>query len=260
MPAAEELFQPGDLLALLGADATARLRLADGAARARAVDPESVRLLPPIANPSKIICCWVNYREEGAAPPSKTPIFFGKFNNTLIGCHEPICLPRIASKVVVEAELAVIIGVGGHRIPAPEALSHVGGYTIANDVTAFSHRLIDLLGSRGPNMMAKTFDTFAPMGPCLVTSDEIGDPHALRIRQWLNDSLEVDSSTAHMLTDIPQFISYLSEFITLEPGDIILTGSPRPLGALKYLSAGDRVRIEIESLGVLANPVVADPQ
>jgi 2-keto-4-pentenoate hydratase/2-oxohepta-3-ene-1,7-dioic acid hydratase in catechol pathway len=178
----------------------------------------------------------------------------------LIACDEPVRLPRIAERVAVEPELAVVIGRGGRHIAPSDAMSHVGGYTVANDVTSFSHRLIDLIGSRGPNMMAKTFDTFCPIGPCIVTPDEIPDPHALRVQQWLNDSLEVDSSTSRMRTRVSEFISYVSEFLTLSAGDLLLTGSPRPIsGRPRFLAAGDRVTIEIEKVGRLTNPVIADP-
>jgi 2-keto-4-pentenoate hydratase/2-oxohepta-3-ene-1,7-dioic acid hydratase in catechol pathway len=256
-PTLNEAAQPGDLLALLRAGQPALDQLAQTVANAGTALSE-VRLLPPVADPPKIICCWVNYLEEGAAAPSERPIFFAKFPTALIGCHDPIQLPRIAGKIVVEPELTVVIGARARKIAPREALSCVAGYTIANDVTAFSHRLVELIGSRGPNMMAKTFDTFAPLGPCLVTPEEVGDPHNLRVRQWLNDELQVDANTSQMLTRIPEFISYLSEFCTLQPGDLILTGSPKPLGKLKFLGPGDRVRIAIDRIGELANPVIAD--
>ncbi|HUI60345.1 MAG TPA: fumarylacetoacetate hydrolase family protein [Steroidobacteraceae bacterium] len=260
LPGLGDVAAPGDLVALANAGTSLRERLANAVSRRPAVAPDGLRLLPPVGSPPKIICAWVNYREEGAAPASKTPIFFGKFSNALIGHQEAIRLPRITSKVIVEPELAVVMGTGGYRIPAAEVSAHVAGYTIGNDVTSFNHRLVDLLGTRGPNMMAKTFDTFAPMGPCLVTTDEVPDPQALRVREWINDSLEVDSSTSQMLTSVPDFISYLSEFVTLAPGDVIFTSSPRPLRGPRYLSPGDQVRIEIERIGMLANPVVAEAQ
>lgn len=253
-----ETARPGDLVGLLQAGQATLARLSQMLAGAPAAPAGSLKFLPPVPDPPKIICCWVNYLEEGATPPSQCPIFFAKFATALIGCHDPIRLPRIASQVVVEPELTVVIGAAGRRIASHEALSHVAGYTIANDVTAFSHRLVDLIGSRGPNMMAKTFETFAPMGPYVVTPDEIGDPHQLQIRQWLNGALEVDANTSQMYTSIPEFISYVSEFCTLQAGDLILTGSPKPLGKLKFLAPGDEVKIEIEKLGELTNPVIAD--
>ncbi len=249
---------PGDVLAVLQAPASVRDKL-EQAATASAGEPlDSVRLLAPVPNPPKIICCWVNYLEDGATAPSENPIFFGKFNTTIIGPGETILLPRIADKIVVEPELTAVIGKSARHVSPAEALDHVCGYTIVNDVTAFSHRLIDLIGSRGPNMMAKTFDTFAPMGPAVTTPDEIGDPHNLRVRQWLNDELATEASTSQMVTRIPEFISYLSQFMTLEPGDLILTGSPKPLGKLRFLSPGDDVRIAIERVGTLSNPVAAE--
>lgn len=249
---------PGDLLTILRADKTVRDALEQAAQRPAPIPVETVQLLAPISRPTKIICCWVNYLEEGGSPPSDKPIFFGKFNTAVIGDGDTIRLPRIADKIVVEPELTAVIGAGGRHIAPEQALDHVCGYTIVNDVTAFSHRLVDLIGSRGPNMMAKTFDTFAPMGPAISTPDEVGDPHALRVRQWLNDDLEIDASTSQMATKLPEFISYLSEFMTLEPGDLILTGSPKPLGKLRFLSSGDRVKIAIERIGTLTNSVAAE--
>lgn len=252
---------PGSLVPVLAASGSLRDRLAAGAERGAVVAAADAKVTVPIEAPQKIICCWVNYPEEGAAPPpNANPIFFGKFSNALLACDEPIRLPRIAERVAVEPELAIVIGRGGGHIAPADALTHVGGYTVANDVTSFSHRLIDLIGSRGPNMMAKTFDTFCPLGPCIVTPDEIPDPQALRVRQWLNDSLEVDSSTSRMRSGVREFISYVSGFLTLCPGDVLLTGSPRPLsGRPRFLAAGDQVTIEIEAVGRLTNPVVAQP-
>lgn len=259
MPGLAAIAEPGDVLRLLTASDTVRKELLVAADMSEHVALDRVRLLAPIPDPPKIICCWVNYLEQGAARPSDNPVFFGKFDTAIIGDGDAIVLPRIADKIVVEPELTAVIGRSGRHIAAKDALDHVCGYTIVNDVTAFSHRLVDLIGSRGPNMMAKTFDTFAPMGPGVSTPDLIGDPHDLRVRQWLNDELQIDASTSQMVVRLPEFISYLSDFMTLQPGDLILTGSPRPLGALRFLSAGDRVKISIERVGSLTNPVAAEP-
>jgi len=258
MPGLAAIAAPGDVLGVLTATADLRKDLLEAADKLEVSALDQARLLAPIPNPPKIICCWVNYLEEGATRPSENPIFFGKFNTAIIGDGDTIRLPRIADKIVVEPELTAVIGKAGRHIAPEDALDHVCGYTIVNDVTAFSHRLIDLIGSRGPNMMAKTFDTFAPMGPGVSTPDLVGDPHCLRVRQWLNDDLEVDSSTSQMEVRLPEFISYLSQFMTLEPGDLILTGSPKPLGKLRFLSPGDRVRISIERVGTLNNLVAAE--
>jgi 2-keto-4-pentenoate hydratase/2-oxohepta-3-ene-1,7-dioic acid hydratase in catechol pathway len=258
LPELADVALPGDIAALITSGMSV---LKDGTEKlvaAEAVGGSEIQILAPINNPPKIICCWVNYLAEGATSPSEDPVFFGKYNSAIIGSGDKIRLPAITTKVVVEPELTAVIGKTGRHISVQDALSHVAGYTIVNDVTSFNHRLIDLIGSRGPNMMAKTFDTFAPVGPCIVTTDEIPEPHSLRVRQWLNGSLEIDSNTSEAVTKLPEFIAYLSSFFTLEPGDLILTGSPKPLGELKFLAPGDQVKIEIEGVGVLDNPVVAD--
>jgi len=149
-----------------------------------------------------------------------------------------------------------VIGKAGREIAEADAMDHVGGYTIVNDVTAFSHRLQVLVGSIGPYMMAKTFDTFAPMGPWLTTADEIPEPHNLQVSQFLNGKLMTHANTREAVFKIPALISYLSNIFELRPGDLILTGSPPPQGKPTFLGAGDVVRIEIERLGVLENPVL----
>jgi 2-keto-4-pentenoate hydratase/2-oxohepta-3-ene-1,7-dioic acid hydratase in catechol pathway len=217
-----------------------------------------VRLLAPIANPPKIICAWVNYPNPAVAKMPETPIFFSKYASAIVGPDVPISLPLIGDQIVVEPELAAVIGTAGKHIQPADALSHIAGYTIVNDVTAFSHRLQVLLGSPGPYMMAKTFDSFAPCGPCIVTSDAIPDPHSLVIRQWLNGELQTRSNTSQAIFKLPELISYVSGFFALEPGDLILTGSPPPDGPLKFLSEGDQVSIEIEGIGRLENPVVRE--
>jgi 2-keto-4-pentenoate hydratase/2-oxohepta-3-ene-1,7-dioic acid hydratase in catechol pathway len=158
---------PGDMVALLEGAAWLfpALRERLGASGLEATAIEEVRLLAPLANPRKILCCWSNFAHPTAKRLSETPLFFAKFATAIADPGQPIRLPTIASNIVVEPELAAIIGIGGRRIPAETALSHVAGYTIVNDVTAFSHRLVTLIGSRGPYMLSKTFDSFAPMGP-----------------------------------------------------------------------------------------------
>jgi 2-keto-4-pentenoate hydratase/2-oxohepta-3-ene-1,7-dioic acid hydratase in catechol pathway len=222
------------------------------------VAESDVKLLAPITNPPKMLAAWVNNVPEGEKPPYKQPIFFAKYATSIIGPGDNIVLPACTKNVVVEPELTVIIGKGGRYIKEEDALSHVAGYSIVNDVTSFNHRLVDLMDSRGPNMMAKIFDTFAPTGPYIVTSDEVGDPGNLQVRQWLNDELKTDNNTRNYLIGVPAFISYLSSFLTLEVGDMILMGSFRPLAELTFLSPGDQVRIEIEKVGVQENPVVAE--
>ncbi|MGR4863123.1 fumarylacetoacetate hydrolase family protein [Caulobacter sp. LARHSG274] len=248
---------PGDMVALLERAAwllpALRERLQAPVAGATAV--EEAKLLAPLANPRKILCCWSNFAHPTAKRLSETPLFFAKFATAIVGPGQPIRLPAIASDIVVEPELAAIIGMGGRHIPAETALAHVAGYTIVNDVTAFSHRLITLIGSRGPYMLSKTFDSFAPMGPSITTADEIPDPHALAIRQWLNGDLQIEANTRDAIVKLPELISYLSDFLTLETGDVILIGAPPPIGELRFLSGGDQVSIEIEGVGRLESPV-----
>lgn len=258
LPELMEGASPGDMMALLS---RARMLFPALGERLRTLDADSiplenVTLLAPLPNPRKILCCWANFAHPSAKRLSEQPLFFAKFATAITGPGQPIRLPSIASDIVVEPELAAIIGTGGAHIPAEIALSHVAGYTIVNDVTAFSHRLVTLIGSRGPYMLSKTFDTFAPMGPSITTADEIPDPHSLKVRQWLNDELQIEANTADAIVKLPELISSLSDFVTLETGDVILIGSPPPIGELRFLSTGDRVSIEIEGIGRLENPVV----
>lgn len=244
---------PGDMAALL-AHGTGRVAL--GEARHPLA---AVRLLAPIVNPPKILCAWVNYPNPAVAAMPQVPIFFSKYASAIIGPGDAIELPRIGDQIVVEPELAAIIGKPGKHIAASDALGHVAGYTIVNDVTAFSHRLQILLGSQGPYMMAKSFDTFAPMGPCIATADSVGDPQALTQRHWVNGTLETDAHSSAMVYPLAELISYASGFFALQSGDVILCGSPFPLGGKPgFLQPGDRVEIEIEKIGRLANPVVAE--
>jgi 2-keto-4-pentenoate hydratase/2-oxohepta-3-ene-1,7-dioic acid hydratase in catechol pathway len=248
---------PGDMVAFLERTSwllpALRERLREPVVGATAI--EEAKLLAPLANPRKILCCWSNFAHPTAKRLSETPLFFAKFATAIANPDQPIRLPSIASDIVVEPELAAIIGIGGRNAPAETALSHVAGYTIVNDVTAFSHRLVTLIGSRGPYMLSKTFDSFAPMGPSITTADEIPDPHALAIRQWLNGDLQIEANTRDAIVKLPELISYLSDFLTLETGDVILIGAPPPIGELRFLSNGDQVSIEIEGIGRLESPV-----
>jgi 2-keto-4-pentenoate hydratase/2-oxohepta-3-ene-1,7-dioic acid hydratase in catechol pathway len=217
-----------------------------------------VRLGPPIPNPSKIICLGLNYQDhapkEGSAAPA-FPTFFAKYNNCLIGPGDPIILPAVTKQVDYEAELAVVIGKRGKNIPFDRAFDHVVGYTGFNDVSARDYQ------SRTSQwLQGKTFDTFGPMGPVLVTRDEIPHPDQLDIALVLNGQTMQHSNTAHLIFSIPQIIVYLSQFMTLEAGDVISTGTPGGVGALRtppvFLKAGDQVKVVIEQIGELINPVI----
>lgn len=222
-----------------------------------------VKLKAPVTRPGKLVCMWVNYVEHGQeaaiVPPTKEPVFFSKFPDVVIGPGEPIELPRVSRAVDYEAELALVIGRQGKHIPEERVYDYIAGYTILNDVSARDFNLKSLLGVVGPYIIQKTFDTFAPMGPYLVTRDEVPDPHALPIRLWINEELMQDGNSGGMIFKIPQIVSYLSRIVTLRPGDVISTGTPPGVGHWRnpprYLRAGETVRIEIGNLGILENPV-----
>lgn len=219
---------------------------------------EEVQWLPPILYPEKIICLGLNYYdhcEENKVPPPKNPILFAKYRNALTGHKSHILLPESSKQVDYEAELVVVIGRGGKRISEEKAMDYVLGYTIGNDVSARDCQFPDKQWVRG-----KTFDTFLPLGPYIVTPDEVGDVHNLRIRLELNGQTMQDSSTSKMIFSIPQIISFISRDITLAAGDIICTGTPLGVGYFRepqiFLKEGDKIKIEIEKIGTLENSCV----
>jgi 2-keto-4-pentenoate hydratase/2-oxohepta-3-ene-1,7-dioic acid hydratase in catechol pathway len=218
-------------------------------------------LLAPIV-PTQILCIGLNYRhhaaESGAKVPER-PILFVKGINTLQNPGDPIEIPtRLAShEVDYECELAVVIGKPCKNVTRERALDHVLGYTCANDVSARDHQI--KLGG-GQWCRGKFFDTFAPLGPCLVTTEDIPNPNALKIATVLNGERVQDWTTSDMIFDVPAIIAYLSGSTTLVPGTVILTGTPHGVGMARkpplWLKAGDNVSIEIEKIGILTNPVV----
>jgi 2-keto-4-pentenoate hydratase/2-oxohepta-3-ene-1,7-dioic acid hydratase in catechol pathway len=229
---------------------------------ARAYLTAEVKLLPPIPDPRKIVCLGLNYadhaKESGVQVP-REPIIFSKYATALIGPEEPIVLPAISQEVDYEAELVVVIGKRGRNIPVDQAGRHIAGYTIGNDVSARDWQL----KKDGKQWMAgKTFDTFAPTGPHLVTADEIGDPHRLTIRLRLNGRTMQESNTNQLIFKAGPIVAHLSKVFTLEPGDLIFTGTPSGVGFSRtppvFLKAGDVVEVEIEDLGILRNPVIAE--
>ena len=225
-------------------------------------------LVAPVPRPPKLIAVWVNYQEHAqevrTEAPKSVPLFFTKFPTAVIGPGQAIVLPRISHKVDYEAELAFAIGKRGKDILPEKAYEHIAGYTILNDVSARDFSLRELIGVIGPSDVQKSFDTFAPMGPYLVTSDEIPDPHSLGIRLSIGDELLQDSNTGYMIHRIPEIIAYISSIATLEPGDVITTGTPPGVGFTRtpprWLRPGETVRIEIDKIGVLENPVVSEPR
>jgi 2-keto-4-pentenoate hydratase/2-oxohepta-3-ene-1,7-dioic acid hydratase in catechol pathway len=208
----------------------------------------------------KIICVGRNYAEHAAelgdAPPTE-PLLFGKFDNTLIGPGEPIVLPREATHVDAEAELAVEIGRTGRRIPEADALDFVRGYRAANDLSARNLQYRDKQWTR-----AKGFDTFCPLGRELVPVSELGAGGGLRVVQRVNGEVLQDGNTHDLIFPVPFLIAYVSNVFTLEPGDLILTGTPPGVGWARdpkvSLQPGDVVEVEVEGIGTLSNPVVAE--
>lgn len=256
---------PRDLRALLegGETALEQARAALEAAPAEALySPEQVKLKAPLLNPEKIVCLGLNYADhatESRMQLPEAPVLFSKYASALIGPEEPIVLPSTSREIDYEAELVVVIGKRGRRIPAEAAWDYVAGYTIGHDVSARDYQLRK---GGGQWMIGKTFDTFAPLGPALFTKDEVPDPHNLDIRCRLNGEIMQDSNTRHLIFRIPEIIAYLSHVFTLSPGDLIFTGTPSGVGFVRqppvFLKPGDVVEIEIEGLGVLRNPVVAE--
>jgi len=219
---------------------------------------DEVQLAQPLNNPSKIVCVGLNYhdhcREQGVEVP-KRPLLFAKFPSTIIGLDDGITWqPHITQQVDYEAELAIVIGRKGSNIPLNETARYIAGYTIVNDVSARDLQFSDVQWVRG-----KSLDTFCPMGPFLVTADEVPAPQQLKIQCWVNGELRQDSNTAEMIFKIPELISFISQTCTLMPGDVISTGTPNGVGVFRkppvFLQPGDMVEIEIESLGRLRNPV-----
>ncbi|HEX3314667.1 MAG TPA: fumarylacetoacetate hydrolase family protein [Gemmataceae bacterium] len=214
-----------------------------------------------VHDPHKIVCIGLNYKDhaaESGVPIPKDPVLFSKYATALIGHGESIVLPPVSSEVDYEAELVIVIGRRGRNIPAAAALEYIAGYTIGHDVSARDWQL----KKDGKQWMAgKTFDTFAPLGPYLVTSDEVPDPQNLRIALRLNGQTMQDSSTTQLIFGVREAVAYISQVVTLEPGDVIYTGTPPGVGVARkppvFLKAGDVCEVEIEGLGVLRNPVVA---
>lgn len=216
------------------------------------------KLLAPLV-PRDILCIGLNYRkhaEESGAKVPENPVLFIKASNTLQNPGDPIVLPRSETEVDYECELAVVIGKTTRRVSRDQALAHVLGYTCANDV---SGRSWQIKKGGGQWCKGKSFDTFCPLGPDLVTPDEIPDPNALRLRTILNGETVQDWTTSDMIFDVPTLISFLSEGMTLVPGTVILTGTPQGVGVARkpplFLKEGDEVTVEIEKIGRLENPV-----
>jgi 2-keto-4-pentenoate hydratase/2-oxohepta-3-ene-1,7-dioic acid hydratase in catechol pathway len=228
---------------------------ADGAARHRLAD---VRRHAPVPDPPTILAIGMNYRAHVAELGREAPewqYWFNKQRTAITGPGDPIVLPTVSEMVDYEGELAMVIGRRCQNVPVAHALEVVAGFTVINDVSTRDWQ------SRSPTFtLGKSFDTHAPCGPELVTSDELGDPGDLSIRTWVNDEIRQDSSTADLIFGCAEMIEYLTTAFPLEPGTIIATGTPAGVGAgfdpPRFLADGDTVRIEIEGIGALVNPVV----
>ncbi len=217
------------------------------------LDESQIKYDPCVVRPEKILCLGRNYRRHGPKlePGQRpAPTLFAKYNNTLAACGDVIPLPPVSEQYDYEAELAVIIGQRAKNVSEADALNYVLGYCNANDLSAR-----DLQNQTSQWMMGKTLDKFLPMGPYLVTADEVPDPQALSVRCWVNGVLGQDSNTSEMIFSVAYLISYFSRHFTLEAGDVIITGTPEHLnqGEKVWLKAGDRVTVEVQGLGQLTN-------
>lgn len=252
-----------DLLAVIAGGQETLVRIESfvaAAPQSSRFDASAVSLLAPVPRPPKIICVGLNYADharEAKLDLPKVPTIFAKFPTSVIGPGANIVLPKASSKPDYEAEFAFVVGRGGRHIPAARWREHVFGYLNFNDVSARDYQMATTQW-----IMGKTFDTFAPMGPWIVTADEIADPHALEIKLTLNGELMQCSNTSNLIFGIPALIEFLSSVFTLEPGDVVATGTPAGVGFARkpprYLRPGDEVVVEVQGLGALRNPVVAE--
>ena len=252
---------PGSVRAILEAGPASLEKAAVAAQKSSClIERSAVKLSAPIPNPHKILCIGLNYADhaaESGQPLPDYPIVFSKYSNTLIGSGDAIILPKVTDQVDYEAELGFVIGKRARHVSEENALDYVAGYLNVNDVSArdYQERVSQWT-------MGKSFDTFAPMGPALVTADEAPDPHNLAIRLWIGEETLQESNTRQLIFNVPRLLADISEVMTLEPGDIVSTGTPPGVGAARtpqrFLRAGETVNIEIEKLGVLSNPIVAE--
>jgi len=219
------------------------------------------RLEAPVRRPGKVLAVGVNYRDHSAEtkiPLPKKPMIFSKVTTCVNGPGMPIVRPRQSPFLDWEGELCFVIGKAARHVPAAQALEHVAGFMIGNDVSVRDWQV-----HSQTMMMGKSFDTHGPIGPWLVTREEVGDPGTLDLRTWVNGVLKQDSNTSQLIFGVEALVEYLSDAFTLEPGDVVFTGTPAGVGVARspkeFLKAGDVVRVEIGRLGVLENPVIDEP-
>jgi 2-keto-4-pentenoate hydratase/2-oxohepta-3-ene-1,7-dioic acid hydratase in catechol pathway len=224
------------------------------------LDATDVHILPPVPVPPKIVCLGLNYRdhaEEAHVPLPDRPLLFSKPGTAIVGPEDLVVYPKISTQVDYEVELAAIIGKRGKDIAESDAFDHIAGYTVFNDISARDIQFADKQWFRG-----KSFDTFAPTGPCLVFHEQVGDPHNLKMELRVNGEVRQRGTTANMIFKIPQLVAFISHAMTLQPGDIIATGTPAGVGYYarperRLLKPGDLMEAEIEGVGVLRNRVVS---
>lgn len=252
---------PDDMIALLeGGDAALERARSAASSGAPGIPLGEATLLAPVPRPRNVVAIGLNYRDhaaESGAEIPKHPVVFAKVPTCITGPGMPIHRPKVSGALDWEAELCFVIGKAGRHIPAEQALEHVAGYTIGNDVSVRDWQF------HAPTwMMGKSFDTHGPIGPYLVTRDEV-DGANLDVKLWVNGDLKQSSNTNQLIFTIPEIVAYLSAAFTLQPGDVVFTGTPAGVGVSRkppqFMKAGDVCRIEISCLGVLENPVIDEP-
>ena len=255
----EELIAAGDAARSALGDLVARAEAADASGASWLNNEGALALGPSVPRPGKIVCVGLNYRkhaeETGAAIPT-SPVLFSKFLNTVAAPDEDVPLTGAAEQYDYEVELAVVMGATAKDVAESDALNSVFGYSSANDLSAR-----DLQTRTSQWLLGKTMDKFMPIGPYLVTADEVPDPQRLAIRTWLNGELRQDSNTDDMIFPVAEIVSYISRHFTLEPGDVIITGTPEGvilgMAEKRWMVPGDVVEVEVEGLGKLRNRMIA---
>jgi 2-keto-4-pentenoate hydratase/2-oxohepta-3-ene-1,7-dioic acid hydratase in catechol pathway len=253
---------PTEMLAFLEAGAPAMGAAREALGGSARIPLADVRLEAPIARPPKFLAVGLNYADhvaEAGLPTPEHPTIFNKQSTCVVGPSDPVHVPRASSVLDYEGELGFVIGRRGRHVSRDDAASVIAGYVVVDDVTVRDWQF------RTPTWtMGKSFDTHGPIGPWIATSDEVGDPHQLRLRTFVNGELRQESNTKELIFDCYRLVEHLSTAFTLEPGDIVATGTPGGVGILckppKILAAGDVVRVEIEGIGEIENPVIDEPK